>query len=195
MKKWGNFHTTKGMKNLPNILTIGRLLTLPLLVMLMMIDTSWAAWSALALYTLGCITDWLDGYLARKYKLESNFGKFLDPIADKIFIATVLICLIANGHLSGWLGITSVLLILSREFLISGLREFFGPKNIQFPVSKLAKLKTGIQMFALGFLIMGQYGVDTLAWNIEIGYTLLIAATILTVMSGWAYMKEGIKHL
>ncbi len=183
------------MKNLPNILTIGRLLTLPLLVILMMIDASWAAWSALFLYTIGCITDGLDGYLARRYKLESAFGKFLDPIADKIFIATVLICLIANGHLSGWLGVIPVVLILSREFLISGLREFFGPKNIQFPVSKLAKLKTGIQMFALGFLIMGEYGVSTLPWNIEIGYTLLIAATILTVMSGWAYMKEGMKHI
>jgi cardiolipin synthase len=182
------------MKNLPNAMTIGRLLTLPLLVVLMMINESWAAWSALALYTLGCITDWLDGYLARKYKLESSFGKFLDPIADKIFIATVLICLIANDHLSGW-WVAPVLLILSREFLISGLREFFGPKNIQFPVSKLAKLKTGIQMFALGFLIMGEYGVPVLPWNIEIGYALLIAATILTVMSGWTYMKEGLKHL
>jgi len=182
------------MKNIPNIMTLGRLATLPLLVILMMIDSSWAAWSALAIYSIGCITDWLDGYIARKYKLESNFGKFLDPVADKIFIATVLICLIANGHLAGW-GVVPVLLILSREFLISGLREFFGPQNIQFPVSKLAKFKTGIQMFALGFLIMGEYGVPVLPLNIEIGYTLLIGATILTVLSGWAYLKEGIKHL
>lgn len=182
------------MKNLPNAMTIGRLFTLPLLVILMMINESWAAWSALGVYTLGCITDWLDGYIARKYKLESSFGKFLDPIADKIFIATVLICLIANGHLSGW-GVVPVLLILSREFLISGLREFFGPKNIQFPVSNLAKWKTGIQMFALGFLIMGEFGVAVLPLNIEIGYTLLVAATILTVLSGWTYMKEGMKHL
>jgi cardiolipin synthase len=182
------------MKNLPNAMTIGRLLTLPLLVILMMIDASWAAWSALAIYTLGCITDYLDGYIARRYKLESNFGKFLDPVADKIFIATVLICLIANGHLDGW-GVVPVLLILCREFLISGLREFFGPQNIQFPVSKLAKWKTGIQMFALGFLIMGQYGVPVLPLNVEIGYTLLIAATVLTVITGWAYVKEGMKHL
>ncbi|MBL8640785.1 MAG: CDP-diacylglycerol--glycerol-3-phosphate 3-phosphatidyltransferase [Alphaproteobacteria bacterium] len=182
------------MKNLPNAMTIGRLLTLPLLVILMMIDAAWAAWSALALYTLGCITDYLDGYLARRFHLESNFGKFLDPIADKIFIATVLICLIANHHLSGW-GVIPVLLILCREFLISGLREFFGPQNIQFPVSRLAKWKTGIQMFALGFLIMGEYGTTVIAWNVEIGYILLICATILTVMTGWTYMKEGMKHL
>lgn len=182
------------MKNIPNMMTIGRLLTLPLLVMLMMIDASWAAWSALGIYTLGCITDWLDGLIARRYSLESNFGKFLDPIADKIFISTVLICLVANGNLSGW-GIIPVLLILSREFLISGLREFFGPKNIKFPVSIVAKWKTGIQMFALGFLIMGEYGVPVLPLNIEIGYTLLIIATILTVQSGWTYMKEGMKHV
>jgi CDP-diacylglycerol--glycerol-3-phosphate 3-phosphatidyltransferase len=182
------------MKNLPNAMTIGRLMTLPLLVILMMIDASWAAWSALAIYTLGCITDYLDGYIARRYKLESNFGKFLDPVADKIFIATVLISLVANGNLGG-LWVTPVLLILCREFLISGLREFFGPQNIQFPVSKLAKWKTGIQMFALGFLIMGQYGVPVLPLNIEIGYTLLIAATVLTVITGWTYVKEGMKHL
>lgn len=169
-------------------------MTLPLLVILMMIDASWAAWSALAIYTIGCITDYLDGYIARRYKLESNFGKFLDPVADKIFIATVLIGLVANGNLGG-LWVTPVLLILCREFLISGLREFFGPQNIQFPVSKLAKWKTGIQMFALGFLIMGEYGVPVLPLNIEIGYTLLIAATILTVITGWTYVKEGMKHL
>lgn len=169
-------------------------MTLPLLVILMMIDASWAAWSALGIYTIGCITDYLDGYIARRYKLESNFGKFLDPVADKIFIATVLISLVANGNLGG-LWVAPVLLILCREFLISGLREFFGPQNIQFPVSKLAKWKTGIQMFALGFLIMGEYGVPVLPLNIEIGYTLLIAATILTVITGWTYVKEGMKHL
>lgn len=182
------------MKNLPNTITIARLCTLPLLVILMMIDSAWAAWSALGIYTLGCVTDWLDGYIARRFNLESNFGKFMDPIADKIFIATVLICLVANSHLHG-LGVIPVLLILWREFLISGLREFFGPKNIQFPVSRLAKWKTGIQMFALGFLIMGQYGDVVLPYNTVIGYILLVAATILTVMSGWTYMKEGMKHL
>ncbi|HNQ92124.1 MAG TPA: CDP-diacylglycerol--glycerol-3-phosphate 3-phosphatidyltransferase [Alphaproteobacteria bacterium] len=182
------------MRNLPNILTVGRLLSLPFLVALMMIDATWAAWTSLGLYTLGCITDWFDGYLARKFKLESPFGKFLDPVADKIFVATVLLTLLANGHVSGW-GIAPIILILSREFLISGLREYFGPKNIQFPVSKLAKWKTTIQMFSLGFLIMGEYGVPVLPLNIEIGYTLLVAATVLTIMTGWSYFKEGMKHL
>lgn len=182
------------MRNLPNILTVGRLMSLPLLILFMMIDAPWAAWTALGIYTLGCITDWFDGYLARKYNLESAFGKFLDPVADKIFIAAVLLTLLANDNLPSW-GIIPVTLILSREFLISGLREFFGPKNIQFPVSKLAKWKTTIQMFSLGFLIMGEYGVPVLPPNIEIGYTLLIIATLLTIITGWGYMKEGIKHL
>lgn len=182
------------MRNLPNILTVGRLLSLPLLVALMMIDAAWAAWTSLGLYTLGCITDWFDGYLARKFNLESPFGRFLDPIADKIFVAAVLMALLANGHVSGW-GVVLVILILAREFLISGLREFFGPKDIKFPVSKLAKWKTTVQMFSLGFLIMGEYGVSVLPLNIEIGYTLLFAATILTIMTGWVYLKEGIKHL
>jgi cardiolipin synthase len=182
------------MKNLPNIMTMGRLMTLPILVVFMNIDAAWAAWLALSIYTLGCITDWLDGYIARRYKFESNFGKFLDPIADKIFVVTVLIGLVANGNLAG-LWVIPVLLILCREFLVSGLREFFGPQNIQFPVSPLAKWKTGIQMFALGFLIMGEYGVSVLPWNIEIGYSLLILATLLTVATGWTYLKEGLKHL
>ncbi|MFA7275785.1 MAG: CDP-diacylglycerol--glycerol-3-phosphate 3-phosphatidyltransferase [Pseudobdellovibrionaceae bacterium] len=182
------------MNNIPNILTVGRLLTLPLLVLFMMIDTAWAAWAALGLYTLGCITDWLDGFLARKLKVESPFGRFLDPIADKIFIATVLITLIANHHLSG-IWIVPVLLILSREFLIAGLREYFGPKNITFPVSNLAKWKTGSQMVSLGFLIVGEYGVPVLPITIEVGYVLLIAATVTTAITGWQYMKEGLKHL
>ena len=182
------------MRNLPNILTVGRLMTLPVLVILMLIPESWAAWSALALYTVGCITDWLDGFIARKMKLESNFGKFLDPISDKIFVAAVLITLVANGHLNDW-GLVAVLVILSREFLVSGLREFFGPKNITFPVSNLAKWKTTAQMFSLGFLIMGEYGVPVFPLNIEIGYTLLAAATLLTLVTGWTYLKEGLKHL
>lgn len=182
------------MKNIPNMMTIGRLITLPFLVLLMMINTPWAAWSALTIYTLGCITDYLDGYIARRFYMESAFGKFMDPIADKIFVLTVLIGLVANGNLDGW-WVLLVLLILSREFLISGMREFFGPQNIKFPVSSLAKWKTGIQMFALGFLIMGEHGEVVLPGNYIIGYILLTAATILTLMTGWTYVKEGLKHL
>lgn len=189
-----NSPKTLPMNNIPNILTVGRLASLPILVILMMIDASWAAWAALGLYTLGCVTDWLDGFIARKMNLESTFGRFLDPIADKIFIATVLITLIANHHLSG-IWIIPILLILSREFLIAGLREYFGPQNIKFPVSPLAKWKTGCQMVSLGFLVVGEYGNSILPITMEVGYILLIAATVMTVITGWQYMKEGLKHL
>lgn len=182
------------MKNIPNILTVGRLLTLPLLMALMMVDAAWAAWSALGIYTLGCITDWFDGYLARRFQVVSPFGQFLDPVADKIFIASVLLTLLANGNLGAW-GLIPVAIILAREFLISGLREYFGPKNISFPVSPLAKWKTGTQMLSLGFLIMGDYGVPVLPINWEIGYMLFVAATILTLITGWSYLREGIRHL
>ncbi|HRK97491.1 MAG: CDP-diacylglycerol--glycerol-3-phosphate 3-phosphatidyltransferase [Alphaproteobacteria bacterium] len=182
------------MRNLPNYITVGRLLSLPVLVAMMLINTPWAAWTALGIYTAGCLTDWLDGYIARRFKFESAFGKFLDPVADKIFIATVLITLLANGNLPWW-GSIPVILILCREFLVSGLREFFGPQNIQFPVSNLAKWKTTAQMFSLGFLIMGEHGETVFPPNWEIGYSLLLIATILTMMTGWIYLKEGIKHL
>lgn len=181
------------MRNLPNYLTIGRLIALPILVILMFIKGDVAAWSALGLYTVCCITDWLDGYIARACNVESPFGKFLDPVSDKIFVATVLVALIANQHLPQW-GAIPVIIILSREFLISGLREFFGPKNISFPVSKLAKWKTTIQMFSLGFLIVGETGEKVYALNYETGYLLLAVATLLTMFTGWTYLKEGARH-
>lgn len=182
------------MRHLPNILTIGRLLLLPFLVIMMMVGTSWAAWTALALYTISCITDWLDGFIARRLNLESSFGTFLDPIADKIFVLTVLLTLVANTTLQG-LWLTPVILILAREFLISGLREFLGPKNIQVPVSKLGKWKTTIQMIALGFLVVGDFGNVVLPHTVVIGEIGLLAATLLTIITGWNYLKVGIRHV
>ncbi len=186
------------MKNLPNIITLSRLASLPLLLILLFIPYAWAAWFALFLYTLGCITDWLDGYLARKMKIESAFGKFLDPIADKIFVITVILCLVATGKLDG-LWVVPPLVIITREFLISGLREFLGPQNIQVPVSKLAKYKTGFQMTSLGFLIVGSYGdpvlaftfISTLTW----GHLIVTCAAALTVITGWDYLKIGLTHI
>ena len=186
------------MNNLPNILTVSRIITLPFLLLLMFVPTPWAAWTALTIYTLGCITDWLDGYLARKMKIESSFGKFLDPIADKIFIITVILCLVATDKLYGF-WVIPPLLIITREFLISGLREFLGPKNVSVPVTKLAKYKTGFQMTALGFLIVGAYGdqiisftyLSTLNW----GHILITIAAVLTVQTGWDYLKIGFRYL
>lgn len=182
------------MRHLPNILTVGRLFLLPFLVVMMMVGESWAAWTALGLYTICSVTDYLDGYLARRLNLQSSFGTFLDPIADKIFILTVLITLVANGTLQG-LWITPVILILAREFLIAGLREFLGPKNIQVPVSNLGKWKTAIQMIALGFLVVGEFGRSVLSPSLEIGLVGLLLATVLTIQTGWNYLKTGIRHL
>ena len=182
------------MRNIPNYITVGRLLTLPILVALMMADTFWTSWLALGIYTFGCITDWLDGYIARRYKVVSPFGQFLDPIADKIFILTVLITLIANHHVQG-MWIVPIILILSREFLIAGLREFLGPKNIQIPVTQLAKWKTGFQMGSLGFLIVGEHGKIIYPIAIETGLFLLLVATALTIITGWGYFREGLKHV
>ncbi len=182
------------MRHLPNILTIGRLILLPFLVIMMMVGTEWAAWTALTLYTVSCITDWLDGFIARRLQLESSFGTFLDPIADKIFVLTVMLTLVANHMLEG-LWLTPIILILAREFLISGLREFLGPKNIQIPVSNLGKWKTTIQMVALGFLVVGDFGDAVLPYTVEIGKVGLLAATVLTIVTGWSYLKVGLKHL
>ena len=180
------------MRNLPNYITVGRLLSLPVLVpwcwsiRLGRLGQRWA-------FTTGCLTDWLDGYIARRFKFESAFGKFLDPVADKIFIATVLITLLANGNLPWW-GLFRLFWFYAVNFGVR-IARIFGPQNIQFPVSNLAKWKTTAQMFSLGFLIMGEHGETVFPPNWEIGYSFLLIATILTMMTGWIYLKEGIKHL
>ncbi len=182
------------MRHLPNILTLGRLLVLPPIIGLMMLETLWASWIALGLYIAGALTDWLDGMAARHFKVQSPFGTFLDPIADKIFVMTILLMLVANGTLQGvWL--IPAILILAREFLISGLREFLGPKNIQVPVSPLGKWKTTIQMVALGFLLMGRFGDQIWPLTTTVGLTGLVIATALTIITGWTYLKTAFKHL
>lgn len=181
------------MKNLPNILTVSRILILPVIIWLLFINESWAAWSALGLYIAASLTDFLDGYLARKMKTESAFGKFLDPISDKIFVACLLVTLVAIDHLQG-LWIIPAIIILVREFLVSGLREFLGPKNIQLPVSKLAKWKTTLQMIALGVLIIGNH-TSFLPDALLYGQWLLAFAALLTVITGWQYLKAGLKHI
>ncbi len=175
------------MQQLPNILTISRIALLPVLLVLLYMPQNWALWSALGLYILSAITDFLDGYLARKWKVVSPFGTFLDPIADKVFVAVLLITLVDIGRLDG-LWTAPAIIILVRELLVSGMREFLGPKNIKLPVSKLAKWKTTIQMIALGLLI---YSGSLLL----IGQISLLVAAALTVITGWTYLKTGLSHI
>lgn len=181
------------MNNLPNILSIARLALLPVIIWLFFMEAHWGAkavWLCFILYAIGAITDWLDGYLARKMKIVSDFGTFFDPISDKIFVASMLVLLVGFERLPG-LWMVPVLVILAREFLISGLREYLGPRNIQVPVMKLAKWKTAVQMIAIGLLVIGPYAPYTL----ESGRWGLAIAALLTVITGWGYMKAGLDHL
>lgn len=175
--------------NLANFMTISRLFLLPVMIWLLYIPADWAAWLCLFIYMIAATTDYLDGYLARKFNQISDFGTFLDPISDKIFVSTLLIMLVANGTITGaW--IILVILIFAREFLVSGLREFLGAKSIKMPVSFLAKIKTTAQMLSLGFLIMSGHA----PYTYEIGLIFLITATALTLITGTSYVISGFKH-
>ena len=178
------------MLNVANILTLARLVVLPVIVGLLYVSGFWPAMIALGLYVLGAVTDFLDGWVARKYNQITPFGTFLDPIVDKIYVAGILIILIAGHHIMG-IWVVLPVIILAREFLISGLREFLGPHHVQFPVTTLAKWKTTAQMVAIGALIPAPY----VAYAYEIGIALLGVATVLTVITGWIYLKTGLAHI
>lgn len=178
--------------NIANILTIARLLLLPLMIWLFFLELSWGGWvmwPCALLYILSALTDYLDGYIARKYNQVSDFGTFLDPISDKIFVSSLLLMLIMNGRIFG-LWILLVVIIFAREFFISGLREYLGPKNVTIPVTIMAKWKTASQMLSIGFLILGPYA----PFALDIGLILLWIATLLTVLTGLQYLFAAIPH-
>ena len=196
------------MLSLPNILTLSRIVAIPLLAFLLW----WPGWEngflmAFALYCAMGITDYFDGYLARSSGTVSKLGIFLDPIADKIMVAAVILVLAAQGVLRGpYVGdmhVVAGLIILMREIAVSGLREFLGPLQVSVPVSRLAKWKTTFQMVALGSLILGQGlpGWTVMVGGFEanvphtVGLTTLWAAAVLTVVTGWDYLRVGLKHM
>ncbi|HEY6817126.1 MAG TPA: CDP-diacylglycerol--glycerol-3-phosphate 3-phosphatidyltransferase [Croceibacterium sp.] len=196
------------MLTLPNLLTLSRIFAVPLLAFLLW----WPDWRlgyglAFALYSLMGITDYFDGYLARSSGAVSRLGMFLDPIADKIMIAAVILVLTAQGVLRGpYVGDAHViagLIILVREIAVSGLREFLGGLQVSVPVSKLAKWKTTCQIIALGSLILGG---ALPGWNVwiggieanvphTVGLATLWGAAILTLVTGWDYLRVGLKHM
>ena len=196
------------MLTLPNILTLSRILTIPLLAFLLW----WPNWAfgyglAFVLYCLMGITDYFDGYLARSSGAVSKLGVFLDPIADKIMVAAVILVLTAQGILRGpYVGdmhVIAGLIILVREIAVSGLREFLGGLQVSIPVSRLAKWKTTFQLVALGALILGgalpgwNMMLGGVALNVPhtVGLTTLWAAAILTLLTGWDYLRVGLKHM
>ena len=185
----------RGPWSLPNLLTYGRILAIPALVAILFWPRDdWMRWLALAIYTLAAITDYLDGYIARAWSQQSAIGRMLDPIADKLLVCALLLMLVADGTIHGWT-LWAAIVILCREILVSGLREFLADLKVSVPVSKVAKWKTTAQLFALGFLIAGPAGDKVLPGKTMIGTVLLWAAAGLTMYTGWDYFNAGIRHL
>jgi cardiolipin synthase len=176
---------------LANLLTLSRIGAIPILVVLLYLDGVLWAWVSCVVFTIIGLTDWLDGYVARRWGEHTDFGRFLDPIADKLLVAAVILVLTAQKRIDG-LMVIPALIILCREILVSGLREFLAGLKVGVPVSRLAKWKTAIQMVALGFLIVGDSGPFPIRLIGEVG---LAAAAILTLITGWDYLRAGLGHL
>ncbi|WP_191970300.1 CDP-diacylglycerol--glycerol-3-phosphate 3-phosphatidyltransferase [Methylobacterium planeticum] len=180
---------------LANCLTYGRLVAVPVLAgLLFWPDEVGARAAALAIFALAAITDYLDGYVARTYAQSSALGRMLDPIADKLLVAACLLMLAADATITG-LNLWAAIVILCREVLVSGLREYLAELKVSVPVSRIAKWKTTVQLVAIGFLVAGPAGEIILPGTVEIGLGLLWIAAALTLWTGWDYMRAGIKHV
>lgn len=185
----------RGPWSLPNLLTYGRIVAIPALVgLLYWPKDDWVRWIALAVYVVAAVTDYLDGWIARAWSQQSAIGRMLDPIADKLLVAALLLMLVADGTIHGW-PLWAAIVILCREILVSGLREFLAELKVSVPVSKVAKWKTTAQLLALGFLVAGPAGDKVLPGNTQIGIGLLWVAAGLTIYTGWDYFNAGVRHL
>ncbi|WP_298224080.1 CDP-diacylglycerol--glycerol-3-phosphate 3-phosphatidyltransferase [Acidocella sp.] len=185
------------LTDLPNILTLSRIGAIPLLVLLEAIGAPWANFGAAMLFTLAGITDYLDGKLARELAQLSDFGRMLDPIADKLLIGATLMCLVGFDHMPSY-GVYPAIVIMLREILVSGLREYLADIRVRLPVTKLAKWKTGVQMVSLGLLLLGDAGARFVGFSALpvgwIGFALLWLAAALTLITGWDYLTAGLRH-
>ncbi|MBI2242348.1 MAG: CDP-diacylglycerol--glycerol-3-phosphate 3-phosphatidyltransferase [Magnetospirillum gryphiswaldense] len=181
------------LTSLPNLLTLSRIVVIPLVILTFYVQGAWTHWVACGLFVVAAITDWFDGWLARSWNQVSAFGRFLDPIADKLLVAAVLFMLVAFDRVSQWSELPA-LVILLREILVSGLREFLAEIRVGVPVTRLAKWKTGFQMVALALLLLGNVPPLTLPVQ-EVGEGLLWVAAVLTLVTGWDYLRSGLKHL
>jgi cardiolipin synthase len=206
---------------LPNLLTYGRIAAVPAVVGAMywqaLLDGGlWLRWVALLIFILAGITDFLDGYIARVWEQQSSFGRMLDPIADKLLISSCLLMLAAEGTIRGW-SLWAAIVILCREILVSGLREYLAELRVGVPVTQLARWKTALQLVAVGFLIAGEagdavipgltvtiptlwttgvfVGTQTLGLVTFVGIALLWISALLTLYTGWDYFRAGVKHL
>ena len=178
------------VKQIPNILTVLRIILIPIIVLAFYLDGKISSILVAAIFIFASITDYLDGMLARALKAQSQFGKVLDPIADKLLVVATLVMLIHFGKAP----VIPALLILLREILVSGLRENLSAISVSLPVTKLAKFKTGVQMVAIIVLILGHLFFFP-AFMVLLGKFLIWLAAVLTLITGYAYCREGFKHL
>ncbi|AVA14027.1 CDP-diacylglycerol--glycerol-3-phosphate 3-phosphatidyltransferase [Sphingopyxis granuli] len=190
------------MLSLPNLLTLSRILAVPILLFLLWPGAHEAARHqplpidyafAFGLYCLMGITDYFDGYVARARGTVSRLGIFLDPIADKIMIAAVILLLVFTRDIQGW-HVIAALVILLREIIVSGLREFLATLQVSMPVTRLAKWKTAFQLIAFGALILAG-ALPAMAWIKTVGLASLWGAAVLTLVTGWDYLRVGLKHM
>lgn len=184
---------------LPNILTYSRIAAVPVVVGCMYAQSIgegplWLRWVALAIFIAAGVTDFLDGYYARIWDQSSAFGRMLDPIADKLLVASCLLMLAADGTIKGW-SLWAAIVILCREILVSGLREYLAALRVSVPVTKLAKWKTTAQLVAIGFLLAGEAGDRVFPFVTQLGLLLLWLSALLTIYTGWDYFRAGIHHL
>jgi len=185
--------------SLPNILTYSRIAAVPVVVACIYWQSLlggplWLRWVAVGLFIIAGVTDFLDGYLARIWQQQSAFGRMLDPIADKLLVASCLLMLAADETIKGW-SLWAAIVILCREILVSGLREYLAALRVSVPVTRVAKWKTTIQLVAVGFLLAGKAGDEVLAIVTPLGLTLLWISALFTLYTGWDYFQAGLRHL
>ena len=187
---------------LPNLLTYARILAVPVLVFCFYIEGNAIRWLSFAVFILATLSDFLDGYLARAWRQQSAIGRILDPIADKILVATALLLLVWEGTIGSW-SLLAAIVILTREIAVAGLREFLRELSVPLPVSRLAKWKTTLQMIAIGILLIGKAGDqllkvyfnDTLGLITYVGLLLLWVSALITLYTGYDYFRAGLRHV
>lgn len=187
--------TVAGAASLPNILTYARIAAVPgLVACFFLLRGDWANWLALTIFIAAGITDFLDGYLARAWGQQSPLGQMLDPIADKLLVAIAVLMLVAEGVIGGW-STWAAVIILCREILVSGLREYLAELQVSVPVTRLAKWKTTMQMVAIGILLSGPAGEKLIPGVLTLGLAVLWISALITLYTGYDYFKAGLRHL
>jgi cardiolipin synthase len=184
---------------LPNVLTYARIVAVPIVVACIYVQSImdgplWLRWVALVIFIAAGVTDFFDGYYARAWGQQSAFGKMLDPIADKLLVSSCLLMLAADGIIHGW-SLWAAIIILCREILVSGLREYLAELRVSVPVTRLAKWKTTVQLVAIGFLLAGDAGDQIVPVVTQTGLALLWISALFTLYTGWDYFRAGVHHL